>query len=351
MRIVSNQEVQDTLFQALSVPTSENLRSTDTLSSLIRLTASFCCPCQPAEVAKTVISLLQPLIDIEELRDEVYACLDDVIAYGDLIEIRPDQDSPRQLALSIPSVVKVSPRRLLLVGVSPDGKDNLPPLLRSLLTLRGCARVLDIDDIGSAMSSLVSAGYLLVTHDEWNRPPHQSTAADLVSKYDNLTASERPVGSLGDLELLIPDTNVRYYRGRWQTAKSQSGAFVARRERRFGTSSWCYVTLSSGVATGLVDLPTPDSRYRGCDEAWHLQQAIDHQRGEPQVFRVRTDSDGSSTLFDFFSPIPEWAHRRWNAIGERVAPQHCLFSYRFHPEIVQDESRFAETRMWLKRND
>jgi hypothetical protein len=349
MRIVTKTEAQDTLFRALGGPTSQNLHATDTLSSLIRLTASFCCPCQPADLAKTVISLLQPLTDIEELRDEIYECLDEVIAYGDIIELRPDQDAPRQLTLSVPSVVKVSPRRLLLVGVSPHGKDNLPSSLRARLTLRGCARVLDIDDIGTAMSSLVSAGFLLVTHDEWNRPPHQSTAADLISKYDRLMASERTVGSLGDLELLIPDTNVMYYRGRWQTAKSQSGAFVARRERRFGASSWCYVTLTSGTATGLVDLPMPDSRHRGCDEAWHLQQAIDHQRGEPQVFRVRTDSEGSSELFDLFSPIPEWAHRRWNAVGERVAPEHCLFSYRFDREIVQDESRFAETRMWLKR--
>jgi hypothetical protein len=300
-------------------------------------------------LARTVISLLQPLTDIEELRDEIYECLDEVVAYGDLIELRPDQDAPRQLALSVPSVVKVSARRLLLVGISANGTDYLPSSLRLRLTFRGCARVLEIDDIDAAMSSLVKAGFLLVTHDEWNRPPHQSTAADLISKYERLTASERPVGSLGDLELLIPETNVRYYRGRWQTAKSQSGAFVARRERRFGASSWCYVTLSSGIATRLVDFPTPDSRYRGCDEAWHLQQAIDHQRGEPQEFRVRTDSDGSSALFDLFSPIPEWAHRRWNAVGERVAPEHCLFSYRFDPEIVQDENRFAETRMWLKR--
>ena len=349
MRIVTKSDIAETLSKALEIPLHSGLRSTEALASLLRHTASFCCPCPPTELAKTAISLLQPLIEAEELREEIYDCLDEVVAYGDLIEVRPDQDASRQLALSVPSVVKVSAQRLLLVGISAKGIDYLPASLRSRLSFRGCARVLEIDDIDTVMSLLVKAGFLLVTHDEWNRIPHHSTPADLISKYERLADSDRSVGSLGDLELLIPDTNVKYYKGRWQAAKLQSGAFVARRERRFGANSWCYVRLASGVPTGLVDLPTSDSRYRGCDEAWHLQQAIDHQRGEPEVFRVRNESDGAKAVFDLFSPIPEWAHRRWNAIGERVAPEHCLFSYRFDPDTVLDESRFAETRMWLKR--
>lgn len=349
MRIVTKSDVTDALLKALEIPPHLGLRSTEALASLLRHTASFCCPCPPAELAKAAISLLHPLTEAEELRDEIYDCLDDVVAYGDLIEVWPDQDASRQLALSVPSVVKVSARRLLLVGVSAKGIDYLPTSLRLRLTFRGCARVLEIDDIDAVMSSLVKAGFLLVTHDEWNRLPHQSTAADLISKYERLATSDRSIGSLGDLELLIPETNVKYYKGRWRAAKSQSGAFVARRERRFGANSWCYVRLASGVPIGLVDFPTADSRYRGCDEAWHLQQAIDHHRRDPQIFRIRTDHDGSDAVIDLFSPIPEWAHRRWNAIGERVASEHCLFSYRFDPDTVVDESRFAETRMWLKR--
>lgn len=349
MKIVTKSDLTDTLINALEIPPHRGLRSTEALASLLRHASSFCCPCPPAELAKTAIDLLQPLIEAEELRDEIYDCLDEVVAYGDLIEVWPEQDASRQLALSVPSVVRVSARTLLLVGISAKGVDYLPAPLRVRLTFRGCARVLEIDDIDAVMSSLVKAGFLLVTHDEWNRLPHQTTAAGLISQYERLATSERTIGSLGDLELLIPETNAKYYKGRWAPAKLQSGAFVARRERRFGANSWCYVRLASGVPTGLVDFPTPDSRYRGCDEAWHLQQAIDHCRGNPQIFRIRTDHNGSDAVIDLFSPIPEWAHRRWNAIGERVAPEHCLFSYRFDPDTVLDESRFAETRMWLRR--
>ena len=158
------------------------------------------------------------------------------------------------------------------------------------------------------------------------------------------------MGTLDGLDLLTSESNVTYYRGRWREAKKHSGACVARRSRRYGADAWCFVKLDLGRPVGLVDLPTPDYRYRPCDEAWHLQQAIDFVSGNPQRYRLRSIADRKLIAFDFFSPVPRWAHRRWNALGEQLEQRGTLFSYLFNQEYLTQEAAFAEWRDMVKTN-
>ena len=50
----------------------------------------------------------------------------------------------------------------------------------------------------------------------------------------------------------------------------------------------------------------------------------------------------------FFSPVPMWARRRWETIGEPVSAFGCLFSFKFSETVVSDEIAFAREYMWLK---
>ena len=172
-------------------------------------------------------------------------------------------------------------------------------------------------------------------------------AADLIGTMRDMTAGTQACRELPGLLLLDPERPVRYYRGRWVEPSKQAGHFVGRRPQAYGADLWCYVEVQEGHAVGLVDLPTRHGVGRGCDEAWRLQAAIDYERDAPQVYRVRS-GPGRSWLLDFFSPVPMWARRRWETIGEPVSAFGCLFSFKFSETVVSDEIAFAREYMWLK---
>jgi len=109
------------------------------------------------------------------------------------------------------------------------------------------------------------------------------------------------------------------------------------------------VRLLGFEPTSLIDFPTKNFAYRACDEAWHLQQAIDYQNGNPQQYRVVVLDSGEVQL-RFLSPIPQWAHRRLTSLGEQVDAPDCLLAYSFpSAAIAADEAHFVELRMWLTR--
>jgi hypothetical protein len=97
----------------------------------------------------------------------------------------------------------------------------------------------------------------------------------------------------------------------------------------------------------MIDLPRPGISWRGCDEAWHLQMAIDAERGARQRFRVSSGA-ADSIVLEFFSPVPAWARRRWDAIGEPVPLNGCLFAYRIGRRELDEERRFARDALWLE---
>jgi hypothetical protein len=50
---------------------------------------------------------------------------------------------------------------------------------------------------------------------------------------------------------------------------------------------------------------------------------------------------------EFFSPVPMWARRRWDAVGEPLTASGCLFAYRLAETELTEEVRFAREALWL----
>jgi hypothetical protein len=288
------------------------------------------------------------LIPEDKLRERVLAAINGLMDYGDLIEISDDDgaETRRLVALAAPAVVRISQTKLLLVGVTPEGTDPLPKELLTHRSIQGFARTLDVEDSRTVMSRLRDSGYLLITENEWGLLPAIGNSATLIDRYRKRLLEDVPVGTIEGLEILLPERKVTYYPDRWIDKNIPDGDFIARRSRRFGENAWCHVRIRNGTVTALTDLPTKDFRFRACDEAWHLQQAIDKERGTPQEFRV-TDEGEQSCLFEFFSPVPLWAHRQWNLLGEHTSTKGALFSYRFPAAVADSVKHFAESRMWL----
>ena len=50
----------------------------------------------------------------------------------------------------------------------------------------------------------------------------------------------------------------------------------------------------------------------------------------------------------FFSPVPAWAQRRWDAVGEPIESSRCLFAYRLPGNEIDEEMRYARDMLWLE---
>ena len=330
-----------------------NMTAPEAIAALLRRAGAFLCPCPPSQLIRTVTGAFEGFdLDPEELGDNIEDMLDSLLAYGDFIESRDiaSQTSARLLYAAPPSFVYLSELTVLLFGIYPDGRFPIDVEIDVKLTFDNYRVAIHNADIKTRFR-LLDLGLLEVQPEAWLRLPSCAPAGNHVAKYDQKLALAGLPGAIPEMILLDPKRSVRFYRARWVPLKTQTGLFVARRPQPFGADLWCYVSIQGGALEKLLDLPIYEHKWRACDEAFHLQQAIDSMRGTPQIFRVRGGTSPNERLLDFFSPVPLWARRRWDFVGRSVVSTGCLFSYAFDMTQLDAEIKFAQERMWMVRQD
>ena len=332
-------------------PDRFDLVSVEAISAAVRRVSGFLCPCPASAVVRAVVTPLRGLVeDVEEIRAKVEATLEAMVAYGDLLEFREidaERGEGRVLLFTAPAAfVPRDTGAQFLVGIWDDQLSPFPEDLASRIDVIRHTRQLNPEDGENLHETLKQHGLVEIPFEDWSKAPEFSGPAALIARYKDLLDVSRPSGDVPGLQLLDPERPVSYYRGRWVAPDRRSGRFVARRHQAYGAPLWCYVQLTNGEPQALVDLPLTKSRWRGCDEAWHLQMAIDASRASPQKFEVRPGSDGTRTM-TFFSPVPMWAQRRWDTIGERISGERCLFAYRVPKDELPQELRFIRRVLWL----
>lgn len=352
MRLVSAKDVEAVTVSRLGFDVdSADVLTPEVLAALVRKTASFECPCPPAILTKSVSRLLEPVCPSNTLKDTVRGTINSVTSYGDLIETRQSSDTSSNflLYLAAPSFLQVSDSLFLLFGLTPDGEDMIPPHLRQEVEPVMYSRRLAVQDPEECRDSLLQAGFESLKLDSWLRCPPRQSPFELIALYDDALSKSGPPGIPEDVTLIDPNQSVNYYKGRWTKLKKQTGRFIARRSQTYGAQLWCYLEISNGVVTRLLDFPLFEFQWQAFDEAWHLLQAMDAVSGHPQSFRVRKASQKGMAAMDLFSPAPTWATRRWDAVGLRTMPDSSLMSYIFPSTQIDTECGFAADRMWLKR--
>ena len=330
-----------------------SLVSTEPIAAALRRAAAFLCPTSGSALRQAVLQPFRGLCVDQELPDLVDASLELLVAHGDLLELedRPEGDGNGRILLyaAPPSFVRRASGTLMLLGMAPDLQSSLPHEIQERVEDCGHVRLLPDPD-GDLGGYLVEMGFIELAMEVWMKAPPDEAPSVHFDRMNGELNRCAPAERSEELVLLDPESSSRFYPGRWVSVGKRTGRFVARRPQTFGAHLWCYVKMQNGTAEHLLDL-TPDGTVRGCDRAWQLQAAIDHVRGEPQVFRVRDGPRGSS-MMDFFSPAPMWAQRRWGAIGRPAQhPKGCLFSYRIAGQEIEEEVRFAEDRLSLARID
>lgn len=336
---------------------SLDLESPEALAALIRRAASFATPCSPRELRGIVLQSLRGLSEVgQDSQEALHAPIDQMIealtSYGDLIELpvaeSDDGVAARTLYLAPPTYVCVDDVLFLLGGVL-DGGEPVPSNLRDAVAYRSHSRRIHGGNTSENAKQLHALGWVELRYDLWLPAPSQETPEQLVASANAALAANTTAGEVPGLTVLDPKSPTTYYRGRWADPVRKTGRFVARREQRYGADLWSYVELVSGAVSHLVDFPLTKKTVmmRPCDEAWHLQLAIDALAGQRQQYRRRPGPPSGVILVDFFSPVPFWARRRWDVLGERIASHGSLFAYRFPANVFADVERTLQGDLWL----
>lgn len=350
LRVVDRAEVEEAALLDLGLdPEQYDLDSSEVLSALVRRTAAFVCPCTPRALSAAARQSLEGLVALDdESAERVENVVESLVSYGDLLELRgTEYGSSTLLYTAPPSFVQRVSGAALLVGVEQDDDSVLTAELLERIHYRGYMRSLPAAGEDAVADELESLGIHRLSHDEWLQLPGEQPPEEYVHDVQERLNEAGPSGEIVGLRILDPAESPLYYRGRWQEPRDRTGCFVARRPQAFGPELWCYAELKAGQAVRLVDLPLEPSANRGCDEAWHLQAALDILGGNPQRYRTRLDEDGRSVV-DFFSPCPKWARRRWDFMGSPMKTRGSLFSYCFEQEEIGEEVEFARRRLWME---
>ena len=351
MKVLTPAEVSAKSVETLGLDsTLLDLSSVEAIACALRRAAGFFCPCSRRTLIKTAFEPLRGVHVETDLLALVEDTLEALVVHGDLLELcdaTQEAAGNKLLFAAPPSFVRRSSGTIMLLGVAPDGVSPVPSEIEQAIEHVNHVRILrnENTDFSEQLNEL---GLIELKLSAWTKAPRHETAAEYVARMSQLIERAQVCGELPDLSLLEPKKPVRYYRGRWVEPARQTGRFVGRRPQAYGADLWCYVEVQEGRAVRLVDFPTRDDHGRGCDEAWRLQAAIDHERGDPQVYRVRSGPDRSQVI-DLFSPVPMWARRRWEAIGEPATTSGCLFSLKFSEADVGEEIAFAREYIWLKQ--
>ena len=352
MRIITEEELRRNKVRELGLDPKEfALDSREALAAAIRRAAGLICPRAASTLRNAVTRPLAGLVaDVKETEQDVSELIESLTSHGDLVEERDKATGAVLLYVAHPSFVRRKSGTVILLGVVPDHISPLPSDMESRIHCYLHVRTVSPEPDENLCESLVQLGLSEMSTQEWLNTPAEQEPEAFLGRLETMLEDAMPSGELPGLSLLDPTRPVQYYKGRWGEAANHTGRFVGRRTRAYGNDLWCFVEVEAGQPRRLIDLPIPGSDFRGCDYAWRLQAAIDATRGDPQRYRVTRDFEYSTV--DFFSPVPMWAQRRWDAVGRsKHKSVGSLFSYEFENRELEEELNFARRLLWLKAID
>lgn len=305
----------------------------------------------PATRSDLVRFVIEPLAAFGELREATEAALDDLIVYGDILEMRrqsqEDWGVPAEvLRPAPPTFVRRANGDVMILGVAGDHSSALTPDLEAYLRDDGPVRRLDARGDTGLQGHLKLLGFAQLSEQAWLRTPQQELAATYFARWrESLDAAPVLSNAVDDLEILDSARDPRFYAGRWRAPDSKDGVFIARRPQLYGARLWSLVEIEGGRPHRLIDLYADDDRQRPCDLAWRIQAALDSLHGTPQ--RLRARQSASTAWIDIFSPLPAFAERRLALVGKKIVGSKCLYSYEIPTDHLVAETSALGAMMWM----
>lgn len=285
-----------------------------------------------------------------DLADRLDAVIESLTVGGDLLELDAVASGETKASATwlFPApfgFVMTRGANAHLVGMGRDDLVPLPDTLKSRVVYDGSRRLLAPQAGEDLRGLLADLGLPEIAEAVWLKAPKAETAAGHLARMKCKLDQRGPSGSIPDLQVLDFSSSPAFYRGRWTTSANRSGVYIARRPQAYQADRWGLAQLQAGECMKFLDLPLANSRWRGCDVAWHTQMAIDAERSAPQVYRKVAAAD--AVRFDFFSPLPLWAQRRLAVVGRPANAEKCLLSFAVDASEAEAEEQVLRDRLWL----
>lgn len=323
------------------------------LKAALRRAAFILAPSTATDIVRFVAQPLQPL---GIARDQVEQALDELIVYGDVLELHSLRTDPWGMPAVVlrpapPCFVKRGSGDFVILGVAGDFPTALTAELQARVIDDGRVRKIKEHSGERLAPQLGLLGVTPLSEQAWLRTPTPEQAAQHIARWKALLERPENVSPvIPDLEILDWSKSVRFYRGRWcQPTSAHTGMFVARRPQEFGARLWCVVTIEKGLVRKLIDIRADDDRQRPCDLAWRLQMAIDSERGSPQSIVV--SALGATGHIAVFSPLPGFAERRLALISSKSTGNGALFRYEMATQYLESEVDALSSELWLVRTE
>jgi hypothetical protein len=306
----------------------------------------------PASRAELIRFAAEPLEALGVDRDTVEEALDELIIYGDLLEMRRLQNDPWDAPISVirpapPSFVERGGGLLVILGVAGELPSALTPDLENRVNALGPVRTLKAGGDEDLAKRLESLGLARLPEAAWLRTPKIESAPAHVGDWKERLAHIAPTpGGVPNLEILDPSRRIRFYKGRWISPSTKTeGLRLARRAQDYGAPLWTIAEFQGGVALKVIDLYQDDDRQRPYDLGWRFQAALDATLGHPQEVGVRRLD--KRVALDFFSPLPAFAERRLALVGMKTSDQSSLFSFEMTDQMANVELAALQETLWM----
>lgn len=356
VKLISPEQVIASTREALGLGAQNAGHAVDEalIAQLLRAIAWSNCPCHPSVLIREAERALQGLVpDADSLRARAIHVLDDLVATGDLLE--PGQVSYAAewtkglLFPAPPSFAMLNKETAQLFGVASEEELEGPPELIGRIVYDGSSRRVTAR-VGEALEcTLRVAGLRELSMQAWLGEPDFASPKDFLAAAKQRLKRAEPADASVDALEVFDSTSGGIYSACWVTPRDRSGLFVARRPKAYGSNLWMLVDLANGLITRLVHLPTNGSSFRGCDEAWQTQLALDSVNGNHQKYRVR--QDGGAVHLDMLFPLPRWAHRHMLVLGRQSSTFKSICTYQVPETLLSEAQSFLEQRLWLKTTD
>lgn len=350
MRVILPADIVTITATSLGVAGGGGLRAL--LKPALRRASYLLAPCSAADLIRFVA---EPLAPFGEVREEIEAELQDLIAYGDIFEMRRIDGDPWDtpsvvLRPAPPAFVMCSKTRAFILGIGGDYPSPLPADLSARLDDAGPVRLLDCPDDHDLAGHLREFGLTELREQAWLRiPPTVSAAVHVEEWRIRLSDVATNASAIADLEIIDGTRPSSFYSGRWRAPRNtDAGLCVARRPQVFGGKLWCVVELKAGQPIRLLDIHPSNGFLRPCDQAWRLQAALDATQGAPQQFMV--SEDGAITHLSFGGPLPSFAERKLALVATKSRAPQTLFRFSSSTASLQAEIAFLQSTLWMQPN-
>ena len=320
------------------------------ISASLRRTCMFMAPCGRSQLERAVRLCLSGLgLDEAMLAENIEAATEELLAFGDLLEMRQPGEERASFIIR-PSAfhyVNYDGPDIVLLGT---GLDEATPIANSFpATIRRQGSLRFVPRSDDLQAFLKEAKIPEISLASWLHLPRQKAAAEYLAPWVNRLEKQDRCGTIDDLKIIKQDSAVKFYKGRWAEPGKLTGHFIGRRPQAYGADLWCLVQLDAGHPVKFIDLTADGDKWRPCDIAWHIQMAMDAERGAKQRFRVQLHPEGDH--IEFFSPLPSWAERKMMTSGVRQSRPGCLFCYVMRAGESSRTIPFLQSQMWLAQID